>query len=329
MRPIRRILVAVKDVRAGQQPALIKAAQLARGFDAELEIFHAIDDPLCVDVLQLGDLNLDRTERLQRSRYLSHLEALAEPLREAGLRVSTAADWDFPAYQSVVRRATRIGADLIVAERHATRHVAPWILRFNDWELLRLSPVPVLLVKNTAAYARPRILAAVDPSHAFDKPARLDVEILRLAESFGKTLRGSVHAVHAYVPTLAGMSRDDLSASDATARIRRKSERRARQAMTDLLHKASVRPAARHVLAYHACDAIPSVARKIDCSIVVMGALSRSGLKRLLVGNTAERVADDLPCDLLIVKPLGFRNRVARARRGPHLIALAALPQAI
>jgi nucleotide-binding universal stress UspA family protein len=95
------------------------------------------------------------------------------------------------------------------------------------------------------------------------------------------------------------------------------------------LRKADVRPAARHVLAYHANDAIPAVARKIDCSLVVMGALSRSGLKRLIVGNTAERLAAELPCDLLIVKPPGFRNRVARARRGPHLISLSALPQAI
>jgi universal stress protein E len=282
-----------------------------------------------VDVLQLGDLSFERIERLERTRYRSQLEALAAPLRESGLRVSTAVDWDYPAYQSVVRRATRIGADLIVAERHATRHVAPWLLRFNDWELLRLSPVPVLLVKTDNAYTRPKILAAVDPSHACDKPARLDVEILRLAESFGKTLHGSVHALHAHVPSLIGMSRTELSAPDATERIRRKSARRAQQGLNSLLRKASVHRATRHVLGYHASDAIPDVARKVGCSIVVMGALSRSGLKRLLVGNTAERVADELPCDLLIVKPPGFRNRVARARRGPHLVALAALPQAI
>jgi universal stress protein E len=329
MRPIRRILVAIKNHRARSFPALVKAAQLARGFDADLEIFHAIDDPLCIDVLQLGDLNLRQTERIQQTRYRSELEALAAPLRESGLRVTTTADWDFPAYQSIVRRATRIGADLIVAERHATRHVAPWLLRFNDWELLRLAPVPVLLVKNANEYRRPRILAAVDPSNAFDKPATLDVEILRIADAIADTLNGAVHAVHAYVPSLLGMSQRELSATNATARIKLKSERRARQNLVRLLRKADVRPAARHVLAYHANDAIPAVARKIDCSLVVMGALSRSGLKRLIVGNTAERLADELPCDLLIVKPPGFRNRVARARRGPHLISLSALPQAI
>lgn len=43
-----------------------------------------------------------------------------------------------------------------------------------------------------------------------------------------------------------------------------------------------------------------------------MGAVSRRGLKRLFLGNTAEEVLDSLPCDLLIVKPAGFETSVPR-----------------
>ena len=51
-------------------------------------------------------------------------------------------------------------------------------------------------------------------------------------------------------------------------------------------------------------------------AIVVMGALARAGLKRLLIGNTAERVLDHLPCDLLVIKPRGLRAKLPRRRRG-------------
>ena len=44
------------------------------------------------------------------------------------------------------------------------------------------------------------------------------------------------------------------------------------------------------------------------------------GIKRWLIGNTAERILDDLRCDVLIVKPTTFRNRVPRATRGVHLL---------
>jgi universal stress protein E len=43
-----------------------------------------------------------------------------------------------------------------------------------------------------------------------------------------------------------------------------------------------------------------------------MGAVSRSGLKRLFIGHTAERVIDRLKCDVLIVKPEGFKTPVPK-----------------
>jgi universal stress protein E len=46
-----------------------------------------------------------------------------------------------------------------------------------------------------------------------------------------------------------------------------------------------------------------------------MGAVSRSGLKRLLNGSTAERVIDEVSCDVLIVKPDSFRATVPRRAR--------------
>ena len=45
---------------------------------------------------------------------------------------------------------------------------------------------------------------------------------------------------------------------------------------------------------------------ELHADVLVMGAVSRRGLKRLFLGNTAEEVLDKLPCDLLIVKPAGF-----------------------
>jgi universal stress protein E len=51
-----------------------------------------------------------------------------------------------------------------------------------------------------------------------------------------------------------------------------------------------------------------------------MGAISRSGLKRLFIGNTAERILDDLTCDVLVVKPRGFVSKVSPASRGVRLL---------
>jgi universal stress protein E len=332
MRRIRRILVAVKDTRTRPSPAISKAAHLARALQADLELFHAISEPLVVDVLTLADQSLAQLEKAERGTHLKRLEAAAEPLRSNGLKVTTSAQWDHPAHEALVRRARRIRADLIVAERHAKRHVAPWLLRFTDWELLRQSPVPVLLVKNTRDYVKPRILAAVDPSHAFAKTAKLDEEILRAAATVSKALRGELHAVHAYVPTVVGVPPSELSKPDATARIAAAARTRAKAGLERALSAArniELPASRRHLLARHAVNAIPELAREIGCDILVMGAISRSGLKRLLIGNTAERLLDDLQCDVLIVKPPAFATRVAQKSRGPHLAALSAASEGL
>jgi hypothetical protein len=46
--------------------------------------------------------------------------------------------------------------------------------------------------------------------------------------------------------------------------------------------------------------------RAVD--IMVMGAISRSHLKQKLIGSTAERLLEYLPCDVLVVKETRFAD---------------------
>jgi universal stress protein E len=41
-----------------------------------------------------------------------------------------------------------------------------------------------------------------------------------------------------------------------------------------------------------------------------MGAISRTRLQEVFIGSTAERVLDRLPCDVLVVKPGDFAERL-------------------
>ena len=326
MQPIRRILVAIKDPRAGSLPAVVKAAQLARALGARIELFHAIDAPIYIDVISLRGEGLRQLESNWRKQSLRELDRIAARISDPGLEVTTAAEWDFPGYEAIVRRASRIGAGLIVAERHGGRHVAPWLLHMTDWELLRLSPIPVLIVKSPRPYRRPVVLAALDPGHAFAKPGKLDEDILQLGSTVKDALHGTLHAMHAYLPMPVGLPPEIWTAGkNLIAEIEAKARARASSGFERVLKSAHVPRVRRHLVARHPIDAIQDVARQTRCAIVVMGAVSRSGLKRVFIGNTAERVLDHLACDLLVVKPRRFASRVPRAVRGARL-AVAALP---
>jgi universal stress protein E len=186
-----------------------------------------------------------------------------------------------------------------------------------------VSPVPVLLVRNNKTYASPVILAALDPLHAAGKPAHLDAEILAAATSLQKALKGSIHAVHAYLPSRVGLQPSEMRRDDLAEHLEDRARTRAQRAVAAELKAAKVKGATIHLVPRHPEDAIPAAAHKTRAAITVMGAISRSGLKRLFIGNTAEQVIQALRSDVLIIKPRRFAKLLQQRARGADIRPLA------
>jgi universal stress protein E len=308
MRSITKILVAVRDPAARAPAALLKAAALAAALGAQLELFHALCEPVMVE--PFNSLGEPAQLKKHEERAAARLQRLAATLALSGGRVTSVVAWDFPAHEAIIRHAQRSNADLIIAGGQALKHTAPWLLRFTDWELLRESPVPVLLVKRRKPWRRPRVLAAVDPAHAYGKTGQLDGDILGLAQALRAALRGSLDAVHAYTPL---PERFD-------AAMREKLESDARRSLRELVKSQHIAAARLHLKADSPVEAIQEVVRKQGIDIVVLGTLSRSGVKRIVIGNTAEKLLDALTCDVLVVKPANFVSGTPRALRGVRLL---------
>lgn len=323
---IHRILLAIKDPRARSHAALEKTAQLALGLGAEVRLFHGIADPLYLDASGVVGQVLPDLERDRCDWYRKRLESLADRLRRRGIETSTTVRWDFPACESIIREAARFEADLIVADSHPTAHHAPWLMRYADWELLRKCTTPVLLIKSRRRYQRPKILAALDPARSCGKPASLDEEILRYASTVADGLHGTLHALHAYESAVAfpPTRKGERGRGDGARAVRAANEAwNAAAGLEELLRWSGVPRSRRHVVRGRAGEAIEKVVGHLHSGIVALGTVSRSGLSRLTVGNTAEQVLDRLHCDVLVVKPRDFRSTVSRQPRGVQVIALA------
>jgi len=310
----------VGELQGPASAAIRKGAQLAEKWGADLELFHALAAPLSLEVLNVGAL--EETKADGRRISLAYLERLAVPLRRIGLKVSTAVAWDYPPFEAIIRRALAVKADLIVTQS-PERHRLAGLLGYTDWELLRLSPMPVLLIKTPRLYRHPTVLAAVDPTHPNAKSGALDRQILDQAAQFSRVLKGSLRAVHAYFPEprlpAPGLRLNNIIPAAAL----KAAQREAGRAFAAALPKNVVKPSCQHVAAGSPSEVIAQIAHMTHSAIVVLGAVSRSGLRRLFIGNTAEKVLDDLRCDVLIVKPAKFRPKIARARRGVQIVSTA------
>jgi len=322
MSPIRRILIAVKNPDLHRQPGIEKAIDIARQLGASVELFHAISTPVFLELEPLSGHSLAEVKRESLALRRARLEKLAQRAKKMGVQADCHVAWDFPPHEAIVRRADSTRADLIVAECHEGKRLKPWLLHLTDWELLRLSSRPVLLLKNDQKWREPVILGAVDPSHAHAKPARLDVDIVAHGSRLSRALKGSFELMHANFPTgFALLAPDEAPDGMLIERAYEAQKARSKMGFEKFARHARVPNVRCHLVDTDPIFAIPQIAREIGADLVVMGAVSRSGLKRVLIGNTAERVLAKLPCDVLVVKPARFERRVIPKARGMRVVA--------
>jgi nucleotide-binding universal stress UspA family protein len=85
-----------------------------------------------------------------------------------------------------------------------------------------------------------------------------------------------------------------------------------KQGFYALVEKAGIDPRNRHLTVGPVSSELDRIVKKSHARIVVMGAISRSALKRLFIGSTAERIMDSATYDILIIKPAVTKAKTAR-----------------
>lgn len=86
------------------------------------------------------------------------------------------------------------------------------------------------------------------------------------------------------------------------------------RAVDQLIGRQKIARKDRIVMTGYPTTLLPAIAKRWKADVLVMGAVSRSGLKRVLIGNTAERILGAVDCDVLVVKPLSFKCPVRLTR---------------
>jgi len=302
---IADILVIVNPL-VRDQPALAKAAALARGTGAAIEL-------LICNTTSSREAHLEGalpaiSNALLRDNLDLLLEEMADPLRDDGVDVTTHIVSGDPLHEIVISWMRNSPADLVVKDTHHHSLAKRAFTTNTDWHLIRDCPVPLLLTKPNVWAAPPVIMAAVDPGHPRDPVASLDHRVLDAAVCVAKCFATRAHVMHVYypstiamvaaggMPALVGVSSEDFAAEH----LLRRSE------IKELTDAYQIPDANLHLAAGVAAEYLPRMAAECCADIVVMGAISRSDVKRALIGSTAERALEAMPCDVLVVKSPDF-----------------------
>ena len=292
-----RVLVAIKPWQRGLPLESQHASQLADALGARLMITTAVFDARMASRAGHGDAAA--RARLIEAEHVE-LEKLAQSLRAWGTAVSTRVVWGAPAYQGVLDVAREWRADLLVVGAHEQGLRVGTRLTDTDWQLMRLAPCPLLLVKDPLFTGYRTVLAAVDPAHP--EPARTSIDrfVLDVARTVADACESDLRVVHA-LPDPARLPPSPVEIAPGVYCDADAIEELHRRAVDDLLALHGVPPEQVDLVQGAPADVIARAAADRRAELVVLGALRRSQLEQALIGSTAEAVAADVPCDVLLV----------------------------
>lgn len=163
-----------------------------------------------------------------------------------------------------------------------------------DWQLLRNTPCPVLLVKKDSLWEGGKIFAAFNPFSRKRRYRELGQTLVNMAGMISRETRAELNLVVAYAAPM-------LAAEPENQTIELL-EQKSKVKATELLEGLDL-PEVHYQIGEGPADYwIPHIANKEQASLVVLGTHGRDGISGALLGNTAESVLDRIECDVLVVR---------------------------
>lgn len=281
-----------------------RAAWIARRFECDLEL--VLSDPTATvlrdsfivsnEAQLIADNIKDAQEKI--------LEELAASTANHNLAITHTILDDRPAADAIIARALEVGPKFVVkgTEHHSPAERARFT--YTDWRLIRKLDFPLWLVKPKEWGEKPLIIAAVDPTHADDKKGTLDQVIVDAGKLLADRCDAELQLLHTY-ERLVEIGRTAMFSFRPVKlpidELQKNISAMHRKKLDELAEANGIPQRAVHQLPGRTHEILPMYARAQGADLVIMGAVSRKRLRSRVLGSTAERVLDHLPCDVLIV----------------------------
>lgn len=295
MSSISNILVSVDDT-VDARYTLEKALRIAQAAGARVHVVRVVYEGIADLSASAIDASQDlKTFLLQAAE--SFLEELVERARRQFPGIETVTLWNPRVWEGILHAAERVEADLILKGATVREGFEAAIRTPDDWNLLRHSRVPVLLVKPDAWVAAPVVLCALD---AFDDGHRaMNRQILTQARQFADLLGGPLDVAVAY--PLFEPWVGELGALKSYDELRQGIEGEIRERVVALAGEAGIQY--RRLIADegHAVQVIGRLVEDDEAQLVVIGTHARAGIQGVLLGNTSERVLHVVPVDVATI----------------------------
>jgi len=242
--------------------ARIRVVSAIPGGNAEL---YAMGEQLVA-----GELNAAR----------AHLDKVHQEAAAAGVACETEATQAAQLHEEIIGQAERMQADLIIMGRRSRHGLARLMLGDVTAQVIGHAHCNVLVVPRTAMLEGKHFVVGSDGSRFADAAAAAACNLAKFCQT-------PVTIVSATLPSHSEQRREE--------------GRLAGNRIASFLKKEGVAAETAFVEGRPDSEIVATAANR-QADLIVLGTHGRSGLERALLGSTTERVLNQTPCAVLVVR---------------------------
>jgi len=279
-------IFVVIDPTSGNNAVLDRVSKLTRNACSHVHFFVS-DYPEKSQIDKSFSMS-DAKNRFYEEK-LEWVQELVKPIESDSVKSTFELYWHKNWHEAIPHAAVRRASNLIVKSTFAYGKSKRKMRKTSDFMLIRRCVSPILFVREDKDYTSGVILAAINLEYPDEDHARLNMAVIQRAKTIAQLTGMSVAIVSAVTDTVTFKSyiedKDDTFSSNEEI-----------------------------IGAYFGIDkdkvflskgkakiAILEAAEKVDADIVVIGSVGRKGVTGALIGNTAEKILDELVSDVLVV----------------------------
>ncbi len=194
----------------------------------------------------------------------------------------------------VVKQVIREQHDMLLISTRKLRTVKKHLLGDTTVEILRHCPCPVWAVKPGTTEERKMMVGIHFDEEVADHNDNLNHQLLNIATAITEKPTAEMHLVN-----VVNSANDEKFQQQLTMLI---------GLAKDISNPTfEVFPV---ILEGNPTVELPNYVEQESIDLLVMGMLSRTGLRGFFIGNTSEKIMDDIDCSILVVKPKEFVSQI-------------------
>lgn len=298
MTDYKRIFVVITPHRE-EQPALTRAVFLANKYQAELVLGSSMYNRSIEKATGVTNESCKELKQTLLDDQKAVMQALAATL-DIETKTECVVTWHKKWYEGVIDLATENHCDLIIKETKHYKKSVRNLFTPDHWNLLRCSPINVLMVKNHKWTCNGDIVTAISIDDGDSEHQCLSEKVAKEAASMAKLFSANLHFINTVskAPMHIAVDKSAFDPDKVNARVMQK-HKETLQALADNLNITHVNIMVEEGLPGHV---VPKLCDKLNAECLILGSVGRKGVNAALLGNTAEYIIDKLDCDTLVIK---------------------------